>query len=170
MTGGWSQKEFLDFRTSFPIFKRWVLPVLDQGYDLRVRLPNDALSVHLHDSVPCTETEMPLTFRTVSQDGRRGGLQEKADTCGKRRRSPVPGEERRASRREVGGLVHRTPSWRSTLALLSLHFKLRNDAFIQNGEEPEPPTEEPSGILYPAVFCMTLYKEVKHLKCSGMIY
>lgn len=29
------------------------LPVLDQGDDLGVGLPNDALSIHLHYPIPC---------------------------------------------------------------------------------------------------------------------
>lgn len=32
--------------------KQGRLPVLDQGYDLRVGLANDALSIHLHYPVP----------------------------------------------------------------------------------------------------------------------
>lgn len=36
------------------------LPVLDQGYDLRVGLPNDALSIYLHYPVPWTELENKL--------------------------------------------------------------------------------------------------------------
>lgn len=35
--------------------KRAILPVLDQGYDLRVCLPNDALSIHLHYPIPWAE-------------------------------------------------------------------------------------------------------------------
>lgn len=37
-----------------------ILPVLDQGYDLRISLPNDALSIHLHYPVPWTESENRL--------------------------------------------------------------------------------------------------------------
>lgn len=34
-----------------------VSPVLDQGYDLRVGLSDDALSIHFHYPIPCTESE-----------------------------------------------------------------------------------------------------------------
>lgn len=34
-----------------------VSPVLDQGYDLRVGLSDDALSVHLHYPIPCAELQ-----------------------------------------------------------------------------------------------------------------
>lgn len=37
-----------------------ILPVLDQGYYLRVGLPNDALSIHLHYPVPWKELENKL--------------------------------------------------------------------------------------------------------------
>ena len=45
-----------------------ILPVLDQGYDLWVRLSNDALSIHLHNTIPCTESQNKKVSQSASQE------------------------------------------------------------------------------------------------------
>lgn len=47
--------------------KKDILPVLDQGYDLWVSLPDDALSVYFHNPIPWTDVKEEITIKNSCQ-------------------------------------------------------------------------------------------------------